>query len=230
MFIGYHGTTLAAAVRILMRVDTNEYWLRSRNEYDWLGDGIYFFQDAPLRALLYAEKKASSQAGEEPAIIAARFKLETCLDLLDVGATNYLRKIHEASSEADQPPLPSQRRISILHKPRENIVVGRGRSTRITLARRHLLDRVIVNRTVMAVQQKFRRKVDAVRCAFVDGRPPYPTSWLYDLAHVQVCVRSVRKCLIGTPELISYQDLCELRDRLNSDIDKLGDDRRVPTG
>jgi hypothetical protein len=44
--IGYHGTNVQAAQRIL-----SSGFQVSRNEYDWLGDGAYFFQDAPARAL-----------------------------------------------------------------------------------------------------------------------------------------------------------------------------------
>ncbi|HEU4883856.1 MAG TPA: hypothetical protein VFT45_16470 [Longimicrobium sp.] len=48
--IGYHGTSAEAARRIL-----SSGFEISRNEYDWLGDGAYFFQDAPLRAREWAK-------------------------------------------------------------------------------------------------------------------------------------------------------------------------------
>ena len=44
---GFHGTSIDAAEVIL-----REGFRPSRNAYDWLGDGIYFFQDAPLRAFV----------------------------------------------------------------------------------------------------------------------------------------------------------------------------------
>jgi hypothetical protein len=53
--IGYHGTSNAAAQAVLragFRV--------SRNAYDWLGDGIYFFQDAPNRAREWARQRYGS--------------------------------------------------------------------------------------------------------------------------------------------------------------------------
>ncbi|HEU0302829.1 MAG TPA: hypothetical protein VFR37_25430 [Longimicrobium sp.] len=44
--IGFRGTSVQPARRIL-----STGFEPSRNEYDWLGDGAYFFQDAPARAL-----------------------------------------------------------------------------------------------------------------------------------------------------------------------------------
>jgi hypothetical protein len=41
---GYHGTSQAQAASIL----TNGFQA-SDNDYDWLGTGVYFFQDAPIR-------------------------------------------------------------------------------------------------------------------------------------------------------------------------------------
>jgi hypothetical protein len=46
---GYHGTSQTKALSILDRG-----FRASDNDYDWLGTGIYFFQDAPLRAKQWA--------------------------------------------------------------------------------------------------------------------------------------------------------------------------------
>jgi hypothetical protein len=73
---GYHGTSQTKATSILasgFRV--------SDNNYDWLGTGIYFFQDAPLRA----HQWATQQYPGEPAVIRAHLRLENCIDLFDVG-------------------------------------------------------------------------------------------------------------------------------------------------
>jgi hypothetical protein len=48
--LGYHGTSRENAIRIL-----NNGFRVSSNDYDWLGEGVYFFQDAPMRALQWAK-------------------------------------------------------------------------------------------------------------------------------------------------------------------------------
>jgi hypothetical protein len=73
--IGYHGTSVQAAQRIL-----SSGFQVSRNEYDWLGDGAYFFQDAPARALEWARHRFEDDA----AVVAAEIDLEGCVDLLDI--------------------------------------------------------------------------------------------------------------------------------------------------
>ena len=42
---GYHGTTKDVALEI-----KRNGFRASENAYDWLGDGVYFWQDAPSRA------------------------------------------------------------------------------------------------------------------------------------------------------------------------------------
>ena len=64
--IGFHGTSAEAARRIL-----STGFEISRNEYDRLGDGAYFFQDAPARALGWARRRF----GDDAAVIGAEMTL-----------------------------------------------------------------------------------------------------------------------------------------------------------
>jgi hypothetical protein len=52
----------------------------SSNDYDWLGEGVYFFQDAPLRALQWAKE----QYPEDPVVIRSLIRLENSIDLFDI--------------------------------------------------------------------------------------------------------------------------------------------------
>ena len=52
--VGYHGTGLAAALRIVNRIE-NFHW--SERDFDWLGGGIYFWEYAPKQALTFAETR-----------------------------------------------------------------------------------------------------------------------------------------------------------------------------
>jgi hypothetical protein len=46
---GHHGTSRQVAETVL-----SKGFRASKNPYDWLGDGVYFWQDAPLRAMEWA--------------------------------------------------------------------------------------------------------------------------------------------------------------------------------
>lgn len=81
---GYHGTTLNAAYNI----KNDKAFKREEREWHWLGQGVYFWQDAPLRAWEWAEHKALEERASgkqaEPAVVSATIDLTECLDLLDM--------------------------------------------------------------------------------------------------------------------------------------------------
>ncbi|MGI4849696.1 MAG: hypothetical protein ACRYGK_16400 [Janthinobacterium lividum] len=56
--IGYHGCD-AAVVEKLLQAES-EHLKPSINPYDWLGDGIYCFEDDAVRALKFAQAVAAS--------------------------------------------------------------------------------------------------------------------------------------------------------------------------
>lgn len=59
LVLGFHGTTQTVAKKV---VNQEENLKHSDNDYDWLGSGIYFWQNNELRALKFAEdaKKEST--------------------------------------------------------------------------------------------------------------------------------------------------------------------------
>jgi hypothetical protein len=72
---GYHGTSKEKAKTIL-----SEGFRVSDNDYDWLGEGVYFFQDAPYRAMQWANQLHP----QHPPVIRAVIQLDNCIDLLDI--------------------------------------------------------------------------------------------------------------------------------------------------
>ncbi len=80
---GYHGTSQERATAIL-----SKGFRASDNDYDWLGTGIYFFQDAPMRA----KQWATQQHPQDPAVIYSHIQLDNCIDLFDIGWQPLLKK------------------------------------------------------------------------------------------------------------------------------------------
>ena len=75
LFLGYHGCDRAIGEAVLSgRVDLKP----SENAYDWLGNGIYFWEHNPTRAiewakLLQANPRQSRPPVKEPMAIGAVF-------------------------------------------------------------------------------------------------------------------------------------------------------------
>jgi hypothetical protein len=72
---GFHGTDPAVAKRLVSGELAVADWRPSANEYDWLGHGIYFWEDAPERARQWAGRGG---------VVGAIIRLGECLDLTDV--------------------------------------------------------------------------------------------------------------------------------------------------
>ncbi len=84
--LGYHGAKVGAAAeygkRLLMGEVGVEEWKQCDNEYDWLGNGIYFWEHSPERARRWA--------GADGIVIGAVIQLGNCLDLTDLRYTGLL--------------------------------------------------------------------------------------------------------------------------------------------
>ena len=57
----------------------------STNAWDWLGHGIYFWEDSPARALLWAQEmsRLPGSAVKNPSVLGAIIDLGHCLNLTD---------------------------------------------------------------------------------------------------------------------------------------------------
>jgi len=137
----------------------------SQNQYDWLGDGVYFFQDAPVRAKFWG----NSQYGSQSAVIGAKINLTGCMDLIDVSWSHFLADIYNELIEkfkTEKVPIPVQSNGA------------------------HRLDRAVLNYAINSLQDT-GVVVKSIRGVFAEGDAIYPNSALFDKSHVQIAVRDV---------------------------------------
>lgn len=154
----YHGTTEKAAKAIL-----KSGFRASRNKYDWLGDGVYFFQDAPMRAWEWARRNH----GDDAVVLEARIRLMNCIDLLDISWWHSLRNAYDS--------LLADLRAEGISPPHQTFGMRR-------------LDQQVLNYAVETYQRN-GGIVRSIRSVFIEGKPAYPESGLYDRSHVQIAVR-----------------------------------------
>lgn len=157
---GYHGTSQTKAVSII-----KHGFLPSDNDYDWLGTGIYFFQDAPIRA----KQWAIEQHPNEPAVICSLIHLENCIDLFDVKWFPLLKNVYNLFEE--------QYRLSDRPLPRQNP----------SRSKAHRLDCAFFNYANQFVAHQGQIS-SSTRAVFVEGDCIFPDSAIFDLAHVQIAV------------------------------------------
>jgi hypothetical protein len=159
---GYHGTSREAANRIIQ-----QGFRESTNDYDWLGTGVYFFQDAPMRAPAWATELYP----DDPAVIRSLIRLENCIDLLDLNWFPLIRNVYNAFVD--------NLRTSNLPLPRQN--PSRSKAHRLDCAYFNYITEVLSSQD---------QKVDAIRAVFLEGDRIFPDSAIFDLAHIQIAIRN----------------------------------------
>jgi hypothetical protein len=94
--LGYHGCDQSIAEQVV----AGQQSLRpSENDYDWLGNGIYFWEHNPGRAFEFAGERRDRphnnlQKIADPAVIGAIIDLGDCLNLLDSQSIDSVRQAH----------------------------------------------------------------------------------------------------------------------------------------
>lgn len=159
--IGYHGTTLDAARKIV-----TDGFLLSGNPWEWLGKGIYFWQDAPNRARDWAVEWHAAKGYTGPIeVVAARIALIDFVDLLDQVDMELVAEF-AAKFEVRMTRLRAELR------------------NRYPV---HRLDCAVFNFLTNVLSSK-GRAVRGYRAACVEGKAITTGSPIYDRSHVQLAV------------------------------------------
>ena len=74
LIIGFHGCEKEVAIKVINGEEDLKF---STNPYDWLGNGMYFWENDYQRALEYAEELRF----KEPFVLGGILNLGHCLDL-----------------------------------------------------------------------------------------------------------------------------------------------------
>jgi hypothetical protein len=186
--LGFHGCDHDVAESVF----AGKTGLRSSdNDYDWLGNGVYFWENSPQRAMDYARmlvknpKRARSQI-KKPAVVGAVIDLGHCLNLLDVQFLTLVKDAYDTLLEASTlagTPMPKNRPV--------------GASKELLL---RPLDCAVIEMVHKGLPAKKKKKnlvpFDSVRGVFAEGGELYPNAGFNERDHIQVCVRSVH-CIKG---------------------------------
>ncbi|MDR1093643.1 MAG: hypothetical protein LBL66_05790 [Clostridiales bacterium] len=150
---------------------------KSFNDYDWLGNGVYFWENDPLRALEWAVKNKK----KNPAVIGAVIDLGCCLSLLERGAVKLLQSSYaQLLNDAEKTGLNLPKNTAETHGHK--------------LIRR--LDCAVFEKLHETVKASKADTYDTVIGAFMEGRPAYEGTEIAEQSHIQICVRNI-ECIKG---------------------------------
>lgn len=179
--LGYHGCDLSLAERVFPGKKKLE---SSLNEYDWLGNGVYFWEHNARRAYDFAcqvrdRPHHRGQRIKRPAVVDAVIDLGNCLNLLDTRAIEMVREAHGDL-------------VALLKEAEEPAPTNSGGKDR--LLRR--LDCAVIEFLHQARDFQREEAFDSVRAVYTEGEEIYENAGFYAKSHIQLCVRTTA-CIKG---------------------------------
>lgn len=177
--LGFHGCEKEVFDKVILN---QEYLNKSENSYDWLGHGIYFWENNPQRAYEFAEELKDRGKINEIAVIGAIIDLGYCLNLVESKSLKIVKKGYELLQD-------TIKNVGLDMPQNKNV----GSNTDLLL--RHL-DCAVIQMVHAYNFKNKKREYDSVRGLFIEGKPLYPNAGFREKNHIQICVRNPN-CIKG---------------------------------
>lgn len=192
LLIGFHGCD--EKIRDQLLTNPNEIKI-SKEKYDWLGNGMYFWENNYERALQWAKEKQKRGGINKPAVIGAVLQLNYCCDFLDSEYVNTLRhyyKLMEIFYKNAERPLPINKDLPS-DEYKDKIL--------------RELDCSVIEFMHSEIQRQAKDEIetkgytnikifDSVRGVFTEGGPAFEGAGLFEKSHIQICIRNFN-CIKG---------------------------------
>ena len=175
--LGFHGTEDSIAEQVVTRQIA--HLDHSQGRYEWLGHGIYFWENDPQRALEWAQEGNAKKKIKDPSLIGAVIDLGLCLDLTTRTGLDEITQAHAtlvASYAASGQTLPSN-------------TGGKDRFKRE-------LDCQVIEALHLYRADKGLARYDSVRAPFPEDEPLYEGAGFRMRNHIQIAVISP-ECIKG---------------------------------
>jgi hypothetical protein len=179
--LGFHGCDEAVGEQILET--QNGRLSPSQNPYDWLGAGVYFWEESPERAFKFAQQAINDDRITQgkitrPFVLGAVIDLGFCCNLFDAQSLDDLAEAYQV--------LVATRKTAGTSMP-ENKGTDRGA---------RFLDQAVIE-TMHEVREMCRlRPYDSIRAGFWEGGDLYPAARFASRNHIQIAVRN-SDCIMG---------------------------------
>ena len=192
LVIGFHGCDKTTSESLLKNTNSIE---KSQKPHDWLGHGIYFWENNLQRAWDWAKDKENRGEIKEAAVVGAILHLGMCCDFMDSQSINLLNayyKLMKINYEALDRQLPQNKDARRdFHKDK--------------LIRE--LDCAVIEFMHEQIFDTYQQQVaengysnikifESTRGVFTEGGEAFPGSAIQTKNHVQICIRNLN-CIKG---------------------------------
>ncbi len=157
----------------------------STNDYDWLGNGVYFWEGNPARALHFAkqatqkDQRVTRGKVRKPFVIGAIIDLGYCCNLVDSDALSELKVAYDYLAE-------------MASNAGEAVPANRGADNDLKARFR---DCLVIETMHRLRETEELQPYDTVRCPFWEGGELYPGAGFTTQAHIQIAVRTPKSIL-----------------------------------
>lgn len=210
LVVGYHGCDITTRDKLVSARDALK---SSKNRYDWLGPGFYFFEGDMERAFAFAsaskdnpEKRFTAQPIATPAVVGCLLNIQRCLDMTTRSGLN----LFEAALSAlvtglaeTGAPVPANKKAN---EQDDDVLLRRLDNAVFTF----------IHENSEAGDSGIRYQ--AVRGAFRQGLALAPNSGFHRDSHIQIALRDPT-CIVGWflppgQQLLAADDFAEAEQRL----------------
>jgi len=144
----------------------------STNRWDWLGSGIYFWEQNPERALEYAIQSAEGSQFNRirikvPFVLGTTIHLGNCLNLMEPQSLSILEEAYNGLVK---------------------VYEATGKVMPINDGPKRFLDCAVLKYVHQSRIDQKKKPYDTIRSAFQEGKEIYPTAPFTTQLHIQICV------------------------------------------
>ncbi len=192
LIIGFHGCDEKVKQALLNRPFKIH---KSEKPYDWLGHGLYFWENNYDRALKWAKDKARRGEIEKPSVIGAVLTLDYCFDLLDSRFITMIKQYYDLMLiyyNAIGKEIPKNKDSSI-DKFKEKILRELDCSV-IEFMHQKIQEKILEDKSVKGFSDF--KAFDSARGVFTEGGAAFDGAGIQQKSHIQICIRNLN-CLKG---------------------------------
>jgi hypothetical protein len=167
--VGFHGCDKEVGLNV---VNGRTKLKASNNIWDWLGEGIYFWEQNPLRALEYAIESSTKKQFNKipirtPFVIGALIELGNCLNLIELESLAILKEAYLGLGE---------------------IYLDAGKEMLKNESNNRKLDSAVFKHLHKSREENDAIPFDTIRCAFNEGELIYPGANFTTRLHMEISV------------------------------------------
>lgn len=194
LVIAFHGCNDHVYENVLVK---HQHLKPSINDYDWLGNGIYFWENSLQRAQEWAVEQCIRHGCGEPKVIGAIIDLGYCLNLTDSAYTPMLKSAYEllcTYEESMGEDIPK-------NSCGEDLLLRR-----LDCA---VIQQLHIYNEMMAHADETYQEFDSVRGVFIEGPVIYKESQFREKTHIQLCIRN-QNCIKGYFDPLTPIEYCSM--------------------